>query len=186
MIEFLPLKVFPSAGHHNSDPGAVANGYREADLTKELRNIMSAEFKKRKHDHIMDYDWETNRQYQNRIKPGENSVVLDLHFNAFHKPSATGTEAFIASNANVHSEGFAKDLLDVTSYLLKIPNRGVKREGSSQHNRLGILHLGAGVACLLEVCFITNPYDMKKYQENKVRLAKAYAEICMVYDNLII
>lgn len=31
---YSPLKVFPSAGHNNADPGAVALGYKEAELTQ--------------------------------------------------------------------------------------------------------------------------------------------------------
>lgn len=186
MIQMIPLKVFPSAGHHDKDPGAIANGYKEAELTKELRNLITDEFKKANHSFITDYDWETNRQYQNRIKPGPNSVVLDIHFNAVSNKNISGTEAFISSKANVHSEGFASDLVHVTSYLLKIPNRGVKRENESQHNRIGILNTKAGIACLYEVCFMSNPDDMKKYQDNKVQLAKAIADISMKYDNLLI
>ena len=32
--------IFISAGHHNTDPGAVANGYIERDLTKDARNLI--------------------------------------------------------------------------------------------------------------------------------------------------
>lgn len=185
MINLIPLKVYPSAGHHNADPGAVANGYREADLTKEFRNLLSEEFKKHNHDHIMDYDWETNRQHQNRIKPGSGSVLLDIHFNAFHKPTATGTEVFVAHNANQNSIDFATELAETTSRILGIHNRGVKKEGASQHSRIGILHTKAGIAALLEICFITNPDDMKAYQEGKLCLAVEIAKICMKYDDLI-
>lgn len=185
MINLLPLKVYPSAGHHDNDPGAVANNYREADLTKEFRNLMSDEFKKHNHDHIMDYDWEINRQHQARIKPGSGSVLLDIHFNAAANPLATGTEVFVASNANQNSIDFATELAEVTAKTLGIVNRGVKKEGASQHNRIGILHTKAGIAALLEICFITNPSDMEKYQANKECLAVLVTEICIKYDNLI-
>ena len=38
MINLIPFKQFISAGHHDNDPGAVANGYQENELTKDLRN----------------------------------------------------------------------------------------------------------------------------------------------------
>lgn len=41
MIQFSPLVVYPIAGHHNSDPGAVYNNQKKADITKELRNLIS-------------------------------------------------------------------------------------------------------------------------------------------------
>ena len=184
MIQIRPAVVFPIAGHHNNDPGAMANGYKESDLTKELRNLISDELSKRNHRHIMDDDAETNRQYQNRIKPGSGSVILDIHFDAA-QPSASGTAAFVANNANINSQKFASELAAVTSKILGIPSRGVRTEGQSQHSKIGILHKGAGIAALIEVCFITNTSDMIKYQANKQNLAKAYAEILIKYDNLI-
>ena len=37
MIQFAPLKTFVSAGHNNSDPGAVSQNHKEADVTKIIR-----------------------------------------------------------------------------------------------------------------------------------------------------
>lgn len=184
MIQIRPVVVFPSAGHHNNDPGAMANGFKEADLTKELRNLVSAVLTERGHRHIMDVDNETNRQYQGRIKPGAGSVILDIHFDAA-QPSATGTTAFVANNANRNSQNFASEVAAVTAQILGIKNRGVRNEGHSQHSKIGILHKGAGIAALIEVCFITNVNDIAKYQTNKHKLAKAYAELLIKYDNLI-
>lgn len=178
------LVVYPSAGHHDNDPGAVSNGYKEADLTKEFRNLLLQEFDKVSHSYITDKDWESNSQYQGRIKPGSGSVLLDNHFNA-GPATATGAEVYIAANATGHSLAFATRLAETTSRILGIKNRGVKRENASQHSRIGILHKGAGIAALLEICFITNKGDMEKYQEKKQELAKAIAAICIEFDNLI-
>lgn len=178
-------KVYPSAGHHDKDPGAIANGYKETDVTKEFRNLVLDEFNKNDHPYITDKDWETNSQYQGRIKPGNGSVLLDFHLNAAANPTATGTEVYIAANANGHSLAFATKLSDVTAQILNIKNRGVKRENASQHSRIGILHRGAGIAALLEICFITNKSDMEKYQANKLELAKAIAKVCIEFDDLI-
>lgn len=176
--------IYLSAGHHNADPGAVANGFKEADLTKELRDLIVVELTAANQKFILDKDWETNSQYQSRIKPGTGSVLLDLHFNAA-TPSATGTEVFVSNNANANSQAFAKELADVTAHVMGITNRGVKREIQTRHKRLGILHKGAGVAALAEVCFITNAKEMEKYQCAKKQLAKEYAKILIKYENLI-
>ncbi len=183
MIVLKPTVVFPSAGHHNSDPGAVANGYKEADLTKELRNLISDELNKRGHKHIMDKDDETNRQYQGRIRPGSGSVILDIHFDAA-QPSAGGTTVFIPTPEKAYDISFASRILDATCEILGTKNRGVRNERHSQHKRIGILHKGAGISALVEVCFITNKEDIAKYQAHKHELAKAYAEILIEYDNL--
>lgn len=185
MIEMRPYVVYPSAGHNNSDPGAIAGGLKEADLTKELRNLISAQLNVKGHKHVMDNDTETNSQYQARIKPGSGSVLVDHHFNAAANSSATGTEVLVASDASTLSRAMATELAAGTAKILGVPNRGVKSETQSPRGRLGILHTAAGIACLVEVCFISNPADLAKYKAKKNELAKFYAEIYIKYDNKI-
>ena len=184
MIHLSKLTTFLSAGHSDIDPGAVANGFKESDLTKELRSMVTEHLKAANHRFITDDDDESNRQYQNRIKPGNGSVLLDFHFNA-GPPSATGTEVIISNVANDNSRLFARELVDGASRILGIRNRGVKGESGSQHSRVGILHLDAGIASLVEVCFITNEQDIAAYQVNKERLAAFYAKTLKKYDDMI-
>ena len=64
-----------------------------------------------------------------------------------------------------------------------IKNRGVILETTSHRGRLGLMR-EEGTVSLLEICFITNPDDIKKYQENKLMLAKEIAKIIFKYENL--
>ena len=182
---YAPLKVFPSAGHSNADPGAVALGYKEADLTKDARNIIAKNSKAE--DLVMDKDSETNAQYQKRIKPGDGSVVFDIHFNA-GSPTATGTECYVNDkdfqNKNSLSYKMAAEVCQFTADFLGIRNRGVKSEKSSQHPRLGILNLGAGISVLWEICFISSVLDMQSYIAKKEFLHKGIAAILKKYDDL--
>lgn len=184
MIQFSPLVTYPSAGHHNGDLGATANGYREGELTQELRNLVVKELSRLNVKYITDKDDENNRQYQGRIRPGAGSVIFDIHFNA-GPPTATGTEVIVANEANERSKQFAKELADGTAKILGIRNRGVKDETGTHYSRIGILRLPAGTAALMEVCFITNMSDMAAYQVNKERLAAFYAETLKKYDDMI-
>lgn len=177
--------IFPSAGHHDNDPGAVYNGVKEADKTKEFRNLISNCLSAKNHAHIMDQDAETNAQYQNRIKPGSGSVLLDIHFNAHSNTTATGTEMIIANNANSLSKQMAQELADGTACILGIANRGVKTEAQTARGKIGILNLNAGIAVLAEICFISNPNDMQRYESCKNELAAFYADVLIKYDNLI-
>lgn len=43
---------------------------------------------------IQDKDFETNSQYQRRIKPGSGSVIFDIHFNS-GSPASGGTECYV-------------------------------------------------------------------------------------------
>lgn len=176
--------IFPSAGHHDNDPGAVYNGVKEADKTKEFRNLLSKYLSQKGHAHIMDKDAETNTQYQNRIKPGSGSVLLDNHFNASANINATGTEMIVANNASKESIAMATELAEVTAAILGIKNRGVKTEKETARGKIGILNKGAGIAVLAEICFISNTSDMAKYESCKEELAQAYADILIKYDHL--
>lgn len=179
--------IFPSAGHHDKDPGAVNPNLKikEADLTKEFRNLISYFLTRAGHKHIMDKDHETNLQYQSRIKPGAGSVLLDIHFNASANPNATGTEMIVKNNPNNLSYDLANELASGTASILGIANRGVKQEKEIPRRRIGILHLKAGISVLAEICFISNPTDMKRYFEHKEELACFYAETLIKYDNMI-
>lgn len=179
------LVVYPSAGHHDKDPGAVANGWKEADLTKELRNLMIAEFNLRNHKIIVDQDWETNSQYQKRIKPGSGSVIMDLHFNASSNDKSTGVEVIVNNNASKHSVDLATEICERLSNIMKIPNRGVKTEKQTARGRIGILNLKAGISVLVEVCFMNNPNDLRAYLNNKEAVACALVDLAIKYDDLI-
>lgn len=185
MIQLSPLVIYPIAGHSNNDPGAVYNNVTEALKTQELRNLIAAYLKQKGHKHIVDNDAENNRQLQNRIKPGTGSVLVDHHFNASVNTMATGCEVIIANNANTHSKAIAKELAEGTAKILGITNRGVKTESQTHRGKIGIVNLGAGIACLVEVCFLSNKTDMAKYEQKKNELAKFYAETYIKYDNLI-
>lgn len=176
--------IYISAGHHNADPGAVGNGYKEADLNKELRNAVIKELDLMKVKYIIDKDSETNTQYQRRIKPGSGSVLFDIHFNSSSNATATGTEMIVAKNANKESKDMAKELLDVTVKLTGLRSRGVKTEADSHRGRLGILHTGAGISVLAEIAFISNKSDILAYKKALPELAKAYAKILKKYEDL--
>ena len=78
--------IFPSAGHNPNglkpDPGAIGNGYREADLAVEFRNLVVSVLKAKKIAVITDKDDERLGDYLKRINTGNGSVVLEFHFDA--------------------------------------------------------------------------------------------------------
>lgn len=179
--------TFPSAGHHLKDAGAVYNGRQENLETIKFRDLLVAELKKLGVKVITDKDNQTNRQYQNTIQPGDGSVILDIHFNAGGE-IATGTECLVSNEdyykPNSLSKRMADEICQTTSVVLGVKNRGTKPESTTRHGKLGILHQGAGVAVLWEICFISNKEDMTKYDANIGGLARAIAKICKKYDDL--
>jgi len=180
--------IFISAGHNPKgikiDPGAVGNGYHEADLAVEFRNLVIAELKKKNAPYVSDNDDERLGQYLERIKTGSASVVLEFHFDASDKPTATGTTSLVGSDADRLDYAFAKELVEKTAFRLGIKSRGVINESQSHRGRLALMREN-GIVCLLELCFISNINDLNAYHENKEGLAKEIADIVIKYDAMI-
>lgn len=180
--------VFISAGHNPKgikvDPGAVANGYKEAEVAVEFRNLVVSVCKTIGLKTVTDNDDERLADYLNRIKTGSGSVVLEFHFDAAASNKATGTTALIEAEADRLDKLFAKELVETTSSVFGIKNRGVLSETESHRGRLGLMR-EEGIICLLELCFLTNKDDMKRYEKNKVILANKIARILKKYEDLL-
>lgn len=155
--------LFLSAGHHKKEAGATYNGRKEATETIRLRNALTAVLKARGIAVWNDTDnWPLSRTIaQIRKHATPNDIICDLHFNAAG-PSATGCEVYIPENADITEQALAQQLAATIATTLHIRNRGVKPESSSQHKRLGIMR-PQGRNILIEVCFISNHYDMRQY-----------------------
>lgn len=180
--------VFISAGHNPKgikvDPGAIGNGYHEANLTVEFRDLVIKQCLKLGLKVIQDKDDERLGTYLERIKTGNGSVVVEFHFDAAVSPTATGTTALIEEEADRLDKAFAKELVDLTSKTLGIKNRGVLTEAQSHRGKLALMR-EEGIICLLELCFISNPTDVRQYKANKEKLAIEMAKIIKRYEDLI-
>ncbi len=178
--------VFISAGHNPKgkvDPGAVANGMTEANKSLEFKNLVISKCLKKGLKVITDKDDEKLGDYLKRIQTGSGSVVLEFHFDSASNPKATGTTALVGNDADRLDKSFGQELVNTTSNILKIKNRGVLTEGQSARGRLGLMR-EQGTVCLLELCFISNKEDMANYELYKHELASAIAEIVYKYENL--
>lgn len=181
------MTAFVSAGHNPKgikvDPGAVANGYHEADLAVEFRNLVVENLKSKKVKVITDLDNERLGEYLKRIETGSGSVVLEFHFDAAASSKATGTTSLIGNDADRLDKAFAKEIVEVTAATLGIKNRGVLSEADSHRGSLGLMR-EQGIVSLLELCFITNLNDLKAYHSNKKVLAGQIADIIERYENV--
>lgn len=180
--------IFISAGHNpkgiKPDPGAVANGYHEADLAVQFRNLVASELSKLGAQFVTDNDDERLAQYLERIKTGGGSVVLEFHFDAAASSTATGTTALVGDDADRLDLAFAKKLAEATALHLNIKNRGVLSESSSHRGRLGLMR-ESGTVALLELCFISNQKDLQAYMSGKEKLASAIAKILVEFEAMV-
>lgn len=178
------MAVFISAGHHLKDSGAPGvNGRKEADEAIKFRNAVVKYLEPTGVKIITDNDTETLPQYLNRIQSGNGSVVIEFHFDAFDG-IASGTTALVGDDSDRLDKLFAKEIVDTTSKVLNIPNRGVKSESQSHRGRLGLMR-EQGIVCLLEVCFIDNKNDMDSFDKNFYTLASELSKIIEKFEKLI-
>lgn len=173
--------IYIIAGHSNSDPGAVSNVLKEADLTKRIRDLIYTRIKELqpRASVTKDDDKDTLSQVIAKIKPKITSkdVLLDIHYNAA-TPKATGVECFVSDNASAKSKELADVIATTTSTITGLHNRGVKKESQSARGRLGILNM-KGTAVLWEVAFISNPSDVAKVESDLHWLCDEVARILL-------
>lgn len=182
------MTAFVSGGHNPKgvkvDPGAIGNGYKEAEVAAEFRDLVIEEALLLGVKVIKDNDDERLGTYLERIKTGSGSVVVEYHLDAAATPTATGTTGLVEAECDRLDRAFAKELTDITAVTLGIKNRGVITEKESHRGSLGLMR-EEGIICLVELAFISNKSDMASYQKNKFVLAKLHAKIIKRYEDLI-
>lgn len=170
------MNILLIAGHGQGDVGAVGNGYKEADLTREVCTLLKPMLDNYANVTIAD----TSRNWYNYIRNGGQfnfkpyDYVLEIHFNAGVSDTngngkTTGTEIYITTSEKTH--GVETEIVKGISNI-GFRNRDVKRKNFAVINN--IKKQGVSSA-LLEVCFIDDKDDIKLYQSRKTDVVKAIA-----------
>ncbi len=162
----MPVKIYLDAGHNpvNPNAGAEARGIREQDVTFDITLRTAV---------LLD----TNPNYEVRLsRPtpdiilGTNNVTslaartndanswgadyfISIHTNTSSFETATGSECFVYS-VNSPAYGLAESILTALNESTGLPTRGVFTRPS-----LYVLRKTNMPAVLVELGFITNPYD---------------------------
>ena len=157
-------RIFISAGHC----GPKENG--SIDLLnekKETIRIVNALHEYLKND--TDVMYATNQKLRERIDfvnfwCERSGLAIEFHFNKTNRKS--GTECFVANNARQESKNVAQELSQLVADTLSIYNRGPKYERQSYLKKLGFVSETSCPAVIVEVCFLDNADDVKKYNDN--------------------
>ena len=164
------MKILLISGHGAGDCGACGNGYKEADLTRELVNLIAPKLKDYATVTVYDQTRNAFKDCQNgKFGVGTNAYnyALEIHFNAFDK-TAKGTEIFVTTKEKgiTVEQGIMKKM---DKYFKLRDADGVKVKNYTVINTLKKRCISSA---LLEVCFIDNKEDMKVYQANKNAIAQ--------------
>ena len=153
--------IFLSAGHSTTDPGAVGNGLKEADVAVEVRNAVAGHLRTMGVTCEVDAKGSGNLPLRDAVKAAKrHQIAVEFHCNAAANPAATGVETLQAAK----DKALGTALCDAIAVALKIKNRGAKPENAGQHHRLAFVQAGG---IIVELFFISNPADVKAYTERK-------------------
>lgn len=167
------MKILLISGHGNGDSGAVGNGYKEYELTRELVNLIAPKLKEYATVHIYDQARNAFKDVQDgAFKVGQYDYALEIHFNAHTNASAHGTECYVTTK----EKGIKVErsiMTNLRRYFTLRDNDAVK-DGVKRSNFAVIKTLkNKGISgALLEICFITNKTDMLVYNTNKDSIAE--------------
>jgi len=174
------MKILLIAGHGQGDPGAVGNGYKEAELTREAVNLLKPQLDAYADVTIADTskNW---YKYENRAKFNFKSFdyVLEIHFNAggndyIGNGKTTGTEIYITKKEETY--GVEENIVNNISSI-GFRNRHLNSKGKFEPKKKDLTVIDyiktRGVSsALLEVCFVDDIDDMRLYQSKKAPLNK--------------
>lgn len=178
------MRIILDPGHGGHDPGAVANGYKEADLAWLIGRGVKWVLNQHGHTVLWTRLEDQHRTINQRASWARlvgGDLFLSIHCNAA-SPAATGIEAWTVTG-DQRSRIVAASLLDTFLRFLPDPlrNRGVKGDTTNRHGSLGVLRgtYQRMPAVLLECGFLTSPYDTRLMvsKEFRVLLGEAVLEV---------
>ena len=161
----MAVKVYIDQGHNpvNPNAGAEGNGYREQDLVYEigqrLAEILQANgFETRLSRPFPDTQLGTSTATSLAARVNDANYwgadyFISLHTNASVLPTATGSEAYVF-RLDTTAASLAQSVLKQLQYATGLPDRG-----GFARPTLYVLRRTRMPAVLLEMGFISNPYD---------------------------
>ncbi len=189
----MPIKIYIDQGHNPSgfNTGAEGNGFYEQDLTYEIGRrlynllVTNPEFTPRLSRPTEDTILGTNNSTSLSARVNEANawgadIFLSLHNNAAENTNATGNEALVYGPGAEEANELAEDILEELTLTTGLRNRGiVYRPG------LYVLKETSMPAVLVEMGFITNPYDAELLAYSPYLFATGiYRGILEYYDLL--
>lgn len=172
------MKVYLNAGHDRElDSGAINPNLSltECELAYELTMQVKAYLER---NGIAVVFGQNDDLYAicDEANAADVDVFVSIHFNAFNK-KASGTETLVSGTPSSILLGHC--IQSNIKAVLCLPDRGLKERPG-----LFVLRNTAMPAVIVEVCFIDNDYDIKRYQLHEDDTARAIAAGIMQYPGI--
>lgn len=166
--------VTVTAGHSNTDAGAVNGKLHEQVITTDARNIVAWYLQNAGITVRMDGFGNDNKPLREAVKLVKGSdIALELHCNASVNPYAKGVEVL----ANLWHKSLAQRIAQAIANVIGTPvrgDKGYKPENAGQHSRLAYVQAGGMV---VELFFISNQDELDAWNNKKWLVCKAIANV---------
>ncbi len=166
-------RVIVAIGHHDADPGAVANETTEHAEVKKVVEQVQKEFQA---EGVEIFVPPTSLTLPEKIEWineyfTADDFLIEVHLNSGADATATGVSTWYCDGKEPEkqvSEYFASAL----STRMNLKNRGAKPDTTNRHGRLGIVRDTIPHSWLFEIAFISNPSDLEKFRRKGVSAIK--------------
>jgi N-acetylmuramoyl-L-alanine amidase len=173
------MKYLISAGHGGADPGACANGYTEAAIALEMRDLVSSRLLQMRHTVFCDGAMGENQPLRQALALVKGTdLAVELHCNAATSPAATGVEVIAPPALKLVAQRIARAIAAETGQRLR-GEAGWIDQSKSQHAKLAFVQAGG---LIVELVFISNTADLNKFMAAKDRVAMALAGAICAYE----
>lgn len=165
--------ILLSAGHSNIDPGAVANGTKESDIAIECRNIVRHKLEMTGFPVISDGYGDDNQPLAQAVKLiAGKRLAVEFHCNASTNPLAGGVECISLPSLRDESQKISAAIVGAMGIKLRGDNGWIDQTKSAR-GRLAFVVAGG---IIVELFFLSNPAELKTWQEKKWLICQAIAD----------
>ena len=167
-----------TAGHSNTDSGAVGFGVKESDLAIKFRNAVTTYLKAQNILVRNDGVGTDNKDLKHAISLIKGSdVALEIHLNSSTNKTANGIECVCLEKDKVLAQKLSAAVAKVTGSRLRA-DKGAMRQEDSARGRLGYVNAGG---LILEIFFLSNESELKVFEEKYWLIAKEVAKVLVDY-----
>ncbi len=152
-----PFRVVLDPGHGGSDPGAIAAGRQEKDVTLRLAQLTGAALQQQGVQVVHTRTDDRFVPLEARVATSDRvgaSALVSIHLNAAENPAAGGAEVWYGDSPS--DADLAVALLSALQPVLQ--GFGVATRGARPGPELAVMH-AAAPAVLVEVAYLTNPHE---------------------------
>lgn len=169
-----------TAGHSNTDPGAVNGKIKEADLVVNFRNAVTYYLREAGVQVKNDGAGTKNDPLSAAVKLIQgSSIAVEFHMNAAASKQANGIETIALPKDKKLAQDLSKAVADALGSRLRGDNGWIDQSRSAR-GRLAYVNAGG---LIVELGFISNEDELARFNARYWLAAKAVAKVLIDYES---